>query len=115
MKPAPPVTSTCVFAMSLVSRSVLTEHYDDQEDDDSGEYQEGDLPCALRILARHPTGHAVDHDLIGPRAEIVGEQPDRHEDVLERPARINGMDLKVAIGVAGNLRRAHGAQLVGHR
>ena len=41
------------------------------------------------------------------RAVGVGQQPQRHEDVLERPRGKRRVDHEVAIGVAGHLRRAH--------
>ena len=49
---------------------------------------------------------AVDDHLIRLRAVVVGEQPDRHEDVLEGLRRIVGVDLQVALRVARHLLRA---------
>src|ERR1019366_4409976 len=83
---------------------------DDQNDDD-GKNEQGDLDPALGILAGDGSGEAVHDCLKRSGAEVIAEQPDRRQNVLEPLTGIVRADIQIAVCVARNLRRAQLTEL----
>ena len=82
-----------------VLRSQPEVERENQDRDDDADDKKEDLPEALWILAGDPPRDAVRDHLKHFRAVGVRQHPDGHEDVLERPSRVRGMDHEIAVRV----------------
>src|SRR6266700_4500842 len=104
-----PVTMA-VFMRCSTFRAPLAmaaERERDDQNDDDGEDEQGNLDPALGIFAGDDSGKAVHDCLKRPGAKVIAEQPHRRKNVLEGLPGIVRADVEVAIGVARNLRGAH--------
>jgi len=77
---------------------------------DQGRY----LPRALRVIPGHSARISVNHDLPGFVPIDVGQQPDRHQHVLERLTGKRRRDFEVPLRVAGHRGGAHVVKLLLH-
>ena len=76
---------------------------DEEDHGEDSDHDERDFDPALWVASGDGGGVAIDHHLKGFALIRVGEEPHGHEDVLEGLRGVVGVDLEIAVGVAGHL------------